>query len=290
VIPSIFLQEAHPMSILQDLNHREISQVILSAAQRKLPLTITVRDGQHWANFQSRVLGTKDHFVLLERPLADQGATSVFSTGQSIGVSLKLKHHKYLFLAGVACQPVPSVAEAGEGPLLIVGMPTAMQRLQRRSYIRAAVPAGCVARAAFWVGGHKDEPSGTGPTCPVWSGRVTDLSAGGFSIRTTEDSVKILETGDLVGTRLRFGIGQEVVYADACVRHLDVQEGGTLVGFQFLGLEYSDEGKVALQAISLKVNEFHAAAPPRPAELDDESPEECVAGNISGGNVAASGQ
>jgi c-di-GMP-binding flagellar brake protein YcgR len=276
------------MSILQELNHREIAQVILSAAQRSLPLTITVRDGEHWANYPSRLVGVKDHCLLVERPSGDQVAAGAFSAGQSIGVSLKLKHHKYLFLANVACEPAPALVQGDDAPLLLLGLPTRMQRLQRRAYIRAEVPGGCVARAAFWVGGHKDEPAG--PDRPVWSGRVINLSAGGFSVRTGEKSVRFLEVGDLVGTRLVFGIGQEAVYADACVRHFSLSDEGTVVGFQFLGLEYSDEGKTALQALSLKVNEFQAAAPhDRPAESEDEPPAE-RASTTEGAKTGAPGQ
>lgn len=260
------------MSILQELNRREIAQVILSAAERGLPLSITVRDGEHWANFQSRLVGMENQRLLLATPISDQGGTRQFAPGESIGLSLKLKHHKYLFLASVAAASTPAVEELGV-PRLVLGMPTRMQRLQRRSYTRAMVPDGFVARAAFWVGGRLNEPAGASPDRPVWSGRMTDLSAGGFSARTSEESVRLLETGYLMGTRLLFGAGQEAVYADACVRHISLGEEGTVVGFQFLGLEYSEEGRAALQAISRRVNEFHAAAPhERPDEVASSAP------------------
>jgi c-di-GMP-binding flagellar brake protein YcgR len=245
------------MSILQELNHREITQVILSAAERSLPLSLTVRKGEHWANFQSRLVGLQDQSLLLESPLSEQGATRGFTPGESVGVSLKLKHHKYLFLASVAREGAPA-ADGAAGPLLVLGRPTRMQRLQRRSYIRAQVPNGCVARAAFWVGGKLNEPVSGSPDRPVLSGRVMNLSAGGFSVRTSEESVRLLEMGYFVGTRLLFGVGQEAIYADACVRHIALGDGGAVVGFQFLGLEYSEDGKAALQTVSRKVNEFHA--------------------------------
>jgi c-di-GMP-binding flagellar brake protein YcgR len=245
------------MSILQELNRHEITQVILSAAERSLPLTLTVRQGQHWASYQSRLAGLRGRQLLLQAPQREQDAAPRFHSGESIGVSLKLKHHKYLFLAGVADFGNEQARE-GTGPLLVLDHPTRMQRLQRRSYIRAQVPSGCLARAAFWVGGHLNEPAGGSPDRPVWNGRVVNLSAGGFSVRTSEECVRLLEMGYFVGTRLLFGVGQEAVYADACVRHIAPDEDGAVVGFQFLGLEYSDEGKSALQAISRKVNEFHA--------------------------------
>ncbi len=73
------------MSILQELNHREITQVILSAAERGLPLSLTVREGEHWTGFQSRLLGTKDQCLLLEAPLGEGGQTQAFPPARASG-------------------------------------------------------------------------------------------------------------------------------------------------------------------------------------------------------------
>jgi c-di-GMP-binding flagellar brake protein YcgR len=257
------------MSILQELNHREIGQVMVTAAERGVPLSLTVRQDGEWANLQSRVIGMRDQCLLLEMPAGFQGAPHEFQAGESVGVSLKLKHHKYLFLAGVA-HLEPSGGEEGEGPVLVLGRPMRMQRLQRRAYVRAPVPQGCVARAAFWLGGCLNEPAGTSPDKPVWNGRVIDISAGGFSVRTSDESVRLLEMGYFLGTRLLFGAGQEAIYADACLRHITAGPDGAALGFQFLGLEYSEEGKQALRSISRKVSEFQAAAPPREEPAREE--------------------
>jgi c-di-GMP-binding flagellar brake protein YcgR len=116
-----------------------------------------------------------------------------------------------------------------------------------------------------------NEPAGTSPDRPVWTGRIVDLSAGGFSVRTTEESIRLLEPGYFVGTRLVFGVGQEAVYADASVRHIAAGEDGTVVGFQFLGLEYTDAGKQSLRTISRKVAEYQAAAPREEESDGDEA-------------------
>ena len=74
---------------------------------------------------------------------------------------------------------------------------------------------------------------------------------------TKDDSTSTLDIGDTIGVRLIFGAGQDAVFADAQFRHL-VEEGETeLLGFQFLGLAHSEEGRKALKAISSKVAEFH---------------------------------
>jgi c-di-GMP-binding flagellar brake protein YcgR len=250
------------MSILQELNHREIGQVMLVAAERSVPMAVTVRQGDRWENLQSRAVGLRDDCLLLEMPMGPQGNLHEFRAGESVGASLKLKHHKYLFLSEVA-DSAAADGRGDDGPLLVLGRPTRMQRLQRRAYIRANVPDGSVARSAFWLGGRMSEPAGTSPDRPVWNGRVINLSAGGFSVRSAEESARVLETGYLMGVRLVFGVGQEAVYADACLRHIEPDEGGVILGFQFIALEHSEEGRQALRSISRKVGEFQAVAPRR---------------------------
>jgi c-di-GMP-binding flagellar brake protein YcgR len=245
------------MSILQELNHREIGQIMLVAAEKRVPVAMTVSQSDRWENLQSRIVGLRNGCLLLEMPMGPQGNLHEFQPSESVGVSLKLKHHKYLFLSGVAdCD-----AAGEDGPLLVLSRPVRMQRLQRRAYVRVEVPAGCVARAAFWLGGKRSEPTGASPDRPVWNGRLVDLSAGGFSVRTKEDSVRVLETGYLMGVRLLFGVGHEAIYADTCLRHVIPGGDGAVMGFQFLGLEHTDDGRQILRDISRKVSEFQASRP-----------------------------
>ena len=260
------------MPVLQELNHREISQVISSAADRCVPVTVTVRAEQQWMNLHSRVAGARNQCLLVEMPMTDKGIAHEFAAGEDVGLSLKLKHHKYLFLSSVVDR-LPSDGGV-DGPLLALGRPIRMQRLQRRAYVRAEVPDGSIVRGAFWLGGRACEPAGTSPDRPVWQGRVVNLSAGGFSLRTGDESIRVLESGYVVGVRMRFGVGREAFFADAMVRHITVEEGKFVVGFQFLGLEHTDEGKDVLMAISRKVGEYQAYAARLEERRDHDSSEE----------------
>jgi len=177
-----------------------------------------------------------------------------------VGLSFKLKHHKHLAtatVAGIADWPV-----GGGLTCRAIGvcLPNKMQRLQRRAYFRADVPANRVVRAAFWLGGREAEPQGTTLTLPVWSGRVTNLSAGGFQIVCGLESVAPLECGETVGVRIAFGAGDGTVYADAQFRHVCRENDEAVMGFQFLGLAQTNEGKDALRIISRKVSEYQQAA------------------------------
>jgi len=254
------------MATLQELGNRQINQVIRSAVERQVPATATLRSNGGWLNLHSRFLAIRGEHLLIALPAAE-GDTGprVFAPADKINLSFKLKHHKHLFTATVVATEF--FADGGQDGMqvLCICWPTRMQRLQRRVFLRVAVPPNRIVRCSFWLGGCEAEPAGTSPDRPVWSGRVTNLSAGGFQMVTTPDPLELLDVGDTVGVRLVFGAGHSAVFADAQFRHGDIQDGHGVLGFQFLGLAQSEGGRQALDVLAAKVSEFqrmeeHAAS------------------------------
>jgi len=245
------------MALLQELTQRQMDEAVKAAVSRSVPATITISVEGHWANYHSRMLAVGGGRLLLQAPVPDGSACQhEFVRAERIGVSFKLKHHKHVFVAVVAGQEIFPPGLEQDSPALAVCLPTHMQRLQRRAYIRADVPEGCIIRASFWLGGRLAEPAGTSPDRPVWSGQVTNISAGGFQVRTERDAAENIEVGEAVGVRLVFGAARRTVYADAQFRHSQASEGGALLGFQFVGLMQTPEGRDALGAISDGVREL----------------------------------
>ena len=246
------------MATLQELTHQQIEESIRAGAERTVPATVTIRDGSSWANLQSRLMGLEGEHLLIAMPVPHAcEKPRDFAPADKIGLSFKLKHHKHIFTATVA-----GVGEIGgngtpAAPGLRVCWPTRMHRMQRRAFLRVDVPPSRLVRASFWLGGSAAEPSGTSVNAPVWSGRVTNLSAGGFQLLTQDRALESLEVGDTVGVHLMFGAGGENVSADAQFRHVDRLEEGLMMGFQFLGLAQTPQGRKALHAISGKVGSFH---------------------------------
>ena len=209
---------------------------------------------------RSRVNGIQGEHMVLEMPRPGDDSTSYeFTPAEKIGVNLKLKHYKHIFSVTVVGKLKGRLDDGTEYDVLVVCWPSRMQRLQRRAYLRADVPDNRIARASVWLGGQNDEPAGTSPDRPVWSGQVTNLSAGGFQMRTSECASAEMDLDDIVGVRLGFGAGQETVYADAQFRHAQPDGEMTLIGFQFVGLGHSAEGLKALKFIITKVSEYHQA-------------------------------
>jgi len=243
------------MAVLQELSADQIAELIRMAVSRTVPLIITIRTDTSWENFHSRMLAVREPHLLVELPCV--GAETVpheFVPAERVGMSFKLKHHKHIFTATVVGQERITAPDGTVTPTLAVVLPTRMQRLQRRVFMRAEVPTNRIVRASFWAGGCDSEPAGTSPQRPVWSGRVTNISAGGFQLATDPQAAEGMESGDPVGVRLVFGTDGQTIYADAQFRYGQVDQDRALLGFQFIGLTETPAGRVALQMISANVS------------------------------------
>ena len=246
------------MGNLQKLNEKQISEALIAAADRQVPVTVTIRQGEAWTNLRSRFLAIRGARLLFEPPSGPEGSRPhEFSPAEKIGLSFKHKHHKHVFSTTVIGMDKVVLAENMMVPGLALNCPTHMERLQRRAYFRAAVPENHIVRVSFWLGGRESEPSSTSPDRPVWTAIVSDVSAGGFQARTAADVALAIETGETVGLRMTFGSDGDKLFADAQFRHADVlPDEHALLGFQFLGLAQTNDGKAALRLISKKVSEY----------------------------------
>jgi len=248
------------MPRLWQLGNEQVNEVIRSAVAKEIPLTVLVRSSNRWCGFKSRFVALRDERLLIEAPRDEGDALRRFDPAQKIGLSFKYKHHKHTCSATVAEMTMAELPGGGQTPVLSLCLPRRMQRLQRRAFIRAEVPSNRIVRASFWRGGKNDEPTGASAENPVHSGRVTDLSAGGFRMRSSCGALGTMEIGAAVGVRIVFGAGESAVFADAQLRHVEICDGGTIMGFQFIGLDQMPQGRDALETISAKVSEFQRAA------------------------------
>ncbi|MFA6134151.1 MAG: PilZ domain-containing protein [Phycisphaerae bacterium] len=245
------------MAGIQELSNRQIDESIAAAVERRVPMSITFPSGKSWASVPGRALRVRDMHLLIELPAPGEGQEPHhFSPADKVGVSFKLKHHKHIFNALVAGTEPGGGGNGAASLILCLCRPTRMQRLQRRSYLRVDVPSNRIVRASFWLGGMSSEPSVVSPSTPVWSGRVTNLSAGGFQAHVDLEATGALEDGDIVGVRLAFGMADQAVYADAEVRHMEEGESKSVIGFRFVGMDLSPQGRSTLEMIAYKVHEY----------------------------------
>lgn len=243
---------------MQELNIRQIDEAITQAVGKHIPLTLSINDGG-WINLHSRFMDICDKHVLVELPKTKDSENYEFSLAAKIALSFKLKHHKYLSNARVAGRQEVHLDDGTSSEALALCFPMHMQRVQRRSFTRVSIPAGRIVRASFWPGDKDNEPTGPSEKRPVWSGAVIDISAGGFRCIITGDKAPFLEAGQSVGVRVGFGAGQESIYSDAHFRHCDISGHKYSLGFQFLGLAHTAEGREVLRTIGRKMCEFARA-------------------------------
>lgn len=247
------------MAHLQDLTIEQINQTVEGAVEKHTPVTVTVREHNAWASYHSRLLGADGPHLLVVPPVSDHGDSRQLAPADRIGVSFKYGHYKHVFSATVVGFSSCDVGDDGESEVIRIVAPTRMQRLQRRAFKRAIVPADALFRAAFWLGGQDAEPGGSDDVQSVWTGAVCNISAGGFQMDCHDFGGPKLEVGDIVGVRLMFGVGGETCFADAQCRHVVDDGGATTFGFQFAGLGHDRKGREALQLISQKVAEIQRA-------------------------------
>jgi c-di-GMP-binding flagellar brake protein YcgR len=249
------------MGYLQELEAAEMSEALIGASDKRIPVTITIRRDESWLNLQSRFLAVVDGRLVLEPPVAPGSDTPLkLLPAEKVGVSFKHKHHKHLFNCTVVNMGSLSLGEGHVANVLRLGIPAGMQRVQRRTYFRAPIPEGHVVRVSFWLGGRALEPKGVSPERPVWSGRLQDLSAGGFLAKIPGDAAMALDSGDIVGARVTFGTAEEGFCVDAQVRYLSDSENNALLGGQFVALEQDSDGKNTLRIICAKVSEYQRLA------------------------------
>ena len=246
------------MAKLQEMTQDQITDALQAAIQRQVPVTVTLKRESAWVNCHTRLLAILEPHVLLGELLVhDDEKTPQIAPAEKIGLSFKLKHYKHIStVTAVGTEEFKGGLEEAVHAISVC-WPNLMHRLQRRAFIRADVPEGRVVRASFWMGGRENEPMQADPQRPVWSGRLTDISAGGFQVIFPDDDVWDLAPGETVGVRLAFEAGSESVYADAQFRRVDRTEDGALLGFQFVGLAQDRKGRQGLQYISGKVAEYH---------------------------------
>jgi c-di-GMP-binding flagellar brake protein YcgR len=258
------------MASLQELDIRQIAQVIAEGVERNVPVAVTVQEGGHWQMYHSRLVAERSDRILLEIPHAEDGTPQEFAPASKIALSFKLRHHKYVYVATVAGCEHHHLGEDDWMQVLGICWPTKMQRIQRRAYYRAEVPEGYVVRAAVWLGGRGDEPAG-GSGREVFTGRLSDLSAGGVKFLSEDSPPWPLENGTAVGLRLSFEAGTERLYLDGMIRHVICNEPGTQLGIQFVALEQSPEGRRSMRFISGKVSEYQRINLQQMAPADEKS-------------------
>jgi len=255
------------MSLIQELSEHQIRQSLAEAIRRGTPVALTCRSDGQWHNLRTRILRRTGPSLWLDAPTATGPEAPPVAAGMEVGLSFKLKHHKHI--ANVPVEAVcPLSADGAEGaPAVRVAVPARMQRIQRRAYLRAEVPRNRSVLATFALGGPDGDAADAEPSRPTWDGWVTDISAGGFQVRLAGHGTPELDLGDLVTVSVQLGQEFAPIVAAAQFRQEHVDERNVVHhGFQFVGLNESEQGRRTLRRIGQVVCDFQRLAGRRRAK------------------------
>lgn len=241
------------MANFQELTGKQIESALAQAVSKQMPIAVTTRSGMGWEKFRSAFLAASGSHLILAMPVDLHGQGQTYQPADRLGLSFKCGHHKHVFSATVVDSAQHLTDDGREIAALKIVSPSKMQRIQRRAFQRVSVPEEALVRAAFWRGGREVEPQGHQDQQAVWTATVADLSAGGLQLICHGYNGPQMEAGDLIGVRLLFGVASETCFVDAQFRYAETDGDKAMMGFQFIGLAHSREGRTALQLISSKV-------------------------------------
>lgn len=226
---------------------RGVRKLLTESAQLQAIIVLTWRNKLGWRVGKSR-LGHADYaarrFTLHTPIAADGGTIALLPAGLNLGLSLRGGHKKYVFASTiVACEP------AG----LQLAWPDDVQQMQRRCYQRVEWFGEQPLEVEFWAGGLARTP-GSSDHEP-WVGSLLDVSAGGMRVLWPADQPFPLPIGSLVGCRFSPEPNRSAVILEALCRHRETMpDGRTAAGFQFVGLECSEEGRARLRHLARVVS------------------------------------
>lgn len=239
------------MTATQSITHIQREENLTNAIHEQSRAVLTHREADGWRTHKAQfVSGDKSAGRITVRVArVDAESWDWPATGVQLGVAFRAGHKKCMF----SSQAFPIAGEQGER-LLRIEWPSTVQQLQRRAFQRVAPPDAAIIPVRFWQTKNSDE-GGTTDRSSMRHGQLVDMSAGGMRIRTADlDSIELEGAYRCVLTP---NPGTPPLVLDARLRHRESTNfGRAALGFQFVGLEVTPEGRKTLTRIARLVNQF----------------------------------
>jgi hypothetical protein len=255
------------MPIIEEYSGQAVGECVLAAVVKEVPVTLMCRLGRAWHNLDTRIVLLRDGKLHLQPPVNERQEPVAMPHGLAIGLAFKLGHHKHIL--NTVVDGVGAVALGGASVSVICcPLPATMQRIQRRAYNRVEIPRSRNVLATFWQG---ENAAGAMPAAAVtWEGWLTNISAGGFQVRVASQGGPKLEGGDVVCVSIQAGQEYQSVQVEAQFRRQETdQRGVASMGFQFVGLGETEQGRETFARLTQIVCDFQRYAGRRSAYEHD---------------------
>jgi c-di-GMP-binding flagellar brake protein YcgR len=237
-----------------------VDQVLQDAVNDKRRVTLTFETADGWHMFKGEfVSGSPSSRQLRLRALIVEESSRghLPAAGGNIGITFRVGHKKSMFSGTVA-----AIEIGKQEATLMVGWPEQIHQFQRRVFERAAPPRDTVVAVRLW---REDETESHSEERTIRHGQLEDLSAGGMRVRMANP--RDIELGRTYRCAFAPRPGKPAIVLDALARHREAREQGRAsLGFQFIGLEASPDGRRALERLAKAVTQFQRAQSRRSPE------------------------
>jgi c-di-GMP-binding flagellar brake protein YcgR len=242
------------MSMTQTIAEGQHHEILEASINRRMRAVVSHRLAEGWRTYKaSFVSGSRlAKAVVIRLQIRDDTPEQELPPcGKSVGITFRLGHKKCMFTA-----VIQSSVRERDTCSVTVAWPEQLHYLQRRAYERVTPPKGTVVAVRFW-------PEDSASRQPdrernVRHGQLEDLSAGGMRVKTGD--LSDIEVGQTYRCVVAPKPGAPPLIVDAVLRHREATDRGRAsLGFHFLGLEASAEGRKLLDQIVKVVTQFQRA-------------------------------
>jgi c-di-GMP-binding flagellar brake protein YcgR len=223
---------------------RECEQALQLAQEKQFLMTVTNKnENDNWQVFKSKILAMQPNrmTISLSPPGAENSPTEP-SPGQEIALTFKKGYNKCLFTTRViSCgqfQMEPGVTV----PSIVVYKPEQIEKIQRRTFERIEVPTGDKVTVSFCPCDDLEDKH---------HGQLLNLSAGGLGVKVLASEAPSWPNDRQCQLSFVPLPGQEPIVLQSRFRHTTdtTHDGYALLGFQFMGLELTEQGRAILHRI-----------------------------------------
>jgi c-di-GMP-binding flagellar brake protein YcgR len=199
-----------------------------------------------------------NHLLILEQPMHEPDQVPPeLAPGEQVGVTFRRGHKKCMCSVTIQRMLDYMLPDGASVRAMEIPWPDQLQQMQRRLYYRAVVPMGRRIEVSLWEGDILANEPAELRQRPHHLGLLQDISAGGCRVVFDKSRDPLLHEGDTVGIQFQPDPRCEPIRIDAVFRHSEEFAQNKLsLGFQFVGLEMTAEGRHALQALSRIVSTF----------------------------------
>ncbi len=241
------------MTTGQMIAESQKDQILEDSICQKRQIVLTFHGSRGWRTFKSTFQGgsaATGHLHVTTPALRDGSVFQLPEPDAAVGVTFRLSHKKCMFGTQVA---PPQQDSAG---VINLRWPDHLQQLQRRVYERVRPPRDTIISVRFW---REGQPAESGVEARnVRHGQLEDISVGGMRVKTANPAE--IEDGQTYRCVFAPKPGKPSFILDALVRHHeDADQNRASIGFQFIGLEATPEGRRILERLARTVSQLQRA-------------------------------